>query len=309
MTDKLPSNLVEVPRPYGGKGPVAKVPRKGYRRCNQCYRVKHLEQGFRQGGKRYKTCNLCRQEARIKKRGKGKPMNYRKGLRESGEIRVTWTRVSNNRKLGHIPTTMTSPETCPKSCAWYNAGCFGEQSFLRHFWRMVENNLTWNEFLKKVRALPAGQVWRHNTVGDLPGHNEYLDVPKLLELSQASQHTRGFTFTHKKLSGYPFETMSLLRKITDMGFTINMSCDSLKEADELLLREDIPPVTVVLPEDEKRSHFRTPGGNMVTVCPHVRVGITCKDCKLCTVPHRKGIVGFPAHGNMKKLISLRLKGD
>lgn len=245
----------------------------GKRRCNQCNEVKPLESGFRQSGRRYKVCNDCRYRAAHG----AKVENYRTGLRTVGpEPVVGWVRISSNRKLGRIPVSMTSSETCPRSCAWFNAGCFGEFSFQRHWWRRVpEHGLRWGLFVAKVRRLPAGQIWRHNEVGDLPGEGESLRFDLLMDLVRAARHTRGFTF----------------------------------EADRMLAIPNAPPVTALIPEGEKRPSFRSPAGNMVTVCPAFRAKITCDKCQICTHPTRKGIVAFSAHGNLRKVISLRLKGD
>lgn len=279
----------------------------GHRRCNQCNAIKPLESGFRQGGRRYKVCNDCRRQHKIRQRGKHVE-NYRTGLPEKGEVRVEFTPVSQNRKLGPIPASKTSAETCPPSCAWFNNGCFGEASFTRMWWRKVHKmGITWTEFIDEIRSLQPGTVWRHNTVGDLPGEGEELDTAKVIELAEASAHTKGFTFTHKKRFTHPYDVLPFLAYVCSKGLTVNLSCDSMEEADIVLAQTWHPPVTVVLPEDQEGNFFRTPAGNRGIVCPAVTKHLTCKECKICSVPNRKSIVGFPAHGNLKEQMTVQLR--
>jgi hypothetical protein len=93
------------------------------------------------------------------------------------------------------------------------------------------------------------------------------------------------------------------------GFTINLSANSLRHADELAALK-IAPVAVVVAEDAP-AKFKTPEGRDVVVCLNETQRLTCLECQLCAVPTRKSIVGFRAHGQAKALVSqlvtLRLK--
>lgn len=280
----------------------------GHRRCYQCNRIKPLEQGFRQGKRRYKVCNDCRREHARRTSGKHVE-NYRTGLPTEGELRVDFILASQNRKLGQIPASKTSAETCPPSCAWFNNGCFGEASFTRHWWRQVpKTGLQWRVFLEHIRALPAGQVWRHNTVGDLPGVGEEVYCEAVIELALANGESKGFTFTHKKRWTWDcWDPLSFYRYICDLGFTVNISCDSMEEVDLIMAQPDHPPTSVVLPEDFEGEYFTTPAGNKGIVCPAVTKHLTCEQCKLCTVADRKSVVGFPAHGNLKEAMTVQIR--
>jgi hypothetical protein len=75
-----------------------------------------------------------------------------------------------------------------------------------------------------------------------------------------------------------------------------------------LAKLDIAPVTTVLHSDEKRKSFLSPNGNKIVVCPAaIRDDIDCATCKLCAVPTRKSIVGFPAHGSQKTKVNSTLR--
>ena len=88
------------------------------------------------------------------------------------------SRVSSNSKVGPIPVSTTEASTCPPSCPFIDAGCYAKTGPVSWHWKKVTNGLrgdTFKEFLGKIKALPKGQLWRHNQAGDLPGSNERLD--------------------------------------------------------------------------------------------------------------------------------------
>lgn len=285
---------------------MALLPHDGKKRCPQCWEEKPWPKDFIGAkGKPVGMCTMCRERyqssayrsATVFERAKVP----RKGVPARLALRARLYLRSGNRKLGGIPASVTSRGTCPPSCAFYDAGCFASYGKQAVHWRRVgEEGDTWEKFLADVRSLPAGQLWRHNVAGDLPGKGESVDVPVLLELVEAAAHTRGFTFTHCHRNE---PARRAIKEANARGFTINLSADSLAQADELASL-GIGPVAVVLPSDVNAPHFRTKKGNTVTVCPAERVpGMTCALCELCAVPTRKAIIGFRAHGQAKALVS------
>jgi hypothetical protein len=156
-------------------------------------------------------------------------------------------------------------------------------------WRKVgtERGIPWTEFCAAIEALPAGQLWRHNAAGDLPDSLQEREA-----LLAANKGKRGFTYTHK------LNLAAWARDACRRGFTVNLSAETLAQADSLL--GSGAPVCVLLPESApKRCH--TPTGTPVLRCPAtVRDGVTCVDCELCARPDRKVIVGFPVHGISKR---------
>jgi len=212
--------------------------------------------------------------------------------------RVAFTLKSGNRKTGPIPVTTTENITCPDSCPFKAHICYAKSGWVGKWWREVNKGThgdTWEAFLLKVRALPVGQLWRHNQAGDLPGINERLDVTALRDLVDANVGRRGFTFTHKRLAE-PGEAEAI-REANRRGFTVNLSGNSLADADTLL-ELNAGPVTCVLPESvHGNADVKTPNGAKVVVCPATyRDEVTCQTCQLCSRANRKVIVGFPVHG-------------
>lgn len=150
-----------------------------------------------------------------------------------------------------------------------------------------------------VAALPENQLWRHNVSGDLPGTGERINGRELARITAANAGKRGFTYTHKR--PHVGANAIHIAKANRDGFTINLSSNTLAEADEFLAL-GIAPVVTVLPGDQTEN-TTTPKGARVVVCPATqRDNVTCASCKLCSVRDRRGVViGFPVHGSRKRM--------
>ena len=287
-------------------------------RCNQCWLPKPLA-SFRKGGRLLQDCADCREGRRsAEKARRSGARRRRRGLSTRVHSRVIWSEATANRKLGPIPSTIVAAGTCPKSCPFYGRGCYGEAGHLGSHWkRAAIEGLTWKQVLKKIAALPRGMLWRWAVVGDLPGQGERLDVLKLRQLVEASEASgaRGFTFTHK-----PLTTETELQEVNRANapdplckqrrgsFTINLSANSPSHADELAALE-IGPVAVTLPSGYPDTGGKTPNGRPIVVCLNETNGLTCAECQLCSMPSRKSIVGFRAHGQGKKLVEQQIAAD
>jgi hypothetical protein len=223
--------------------------------------------------------------------------------------RVGFVLRSGNRKLGGLPASTTDRASCPSTCSFRNRGCYAEFHNARVHWDNVgRRGMTWRAFCREVAGLPKGTLWRHNEAGDLPGLGDDLDVEALGELVEANRGRRGFTFTHK----HGPDRYEVLEWANLEGFTINLSADSLEEADELFQSDSdlsiAGPVAVVLPHDSPDTGNFTPAGRRVVVCPAQTHGMTCAECQLCAKPFRRSIVGFRAHGQYKNLVTEIVRG-
>lgn len=235
---------------------------------------------------------------------------------------VGFTRVSENKKTGPIPTSMTEQASCPDACPW-KAGklCYPFFSPLGFQWESLNNGgyygkqtfrsshpISWDEFCSKVSFLPRHQLWRHNTAGDLPGIGDAIDTLALQQLVDANRKARahGFTYTHKPVgnSGTSLVNARAIYACNQSGFTVNVSADSLKKVDELYDLK-IAPVVVVVPSDAPRKQV-TPKGRIVVVCPAEDKGIQCDRCRLCANKDRKAVIAFRAHGTRKNKVNKHL---
>lgn len=271
-------------------------------RCNQCWLRKARASFPDSSTHECRTC-LRRRRNGYERRGRHADLDERRVLR------VQWRAKSNVDKLGGIPCSTTAGFTCPTSCSMRGDGCYAEFGHGGAKWRQLsrgELGVTWPRFLELVRALPAGQLWRHNLAGDLPGAGNNIAPAQLLELVRANAGRRGFTFTHKPPTS---SNVTAVRRANAEGLTVNWSADNLREADKLAELE-VAPVVVVLPRDAPVNSY-TPRGRHVVVCPSQRrAAVTCASCQLCAEPDRSVIIGFRAHGQMNKRVSLRvLKGS
>ncbi len=209
---------------------------------------------------------------------------------------------SANKKTGPIPVSTTSSETCPPSCAFYNAGCYAKLGHVAMHWRRVDEGRggSWDAFVGQVSTLPDnayGNLWRHNQAGDLPGNGETLDTTRLAELvdANAQAQMRGFTYTHKPLRTK--RERDAIRKANQRGFTVNLSGNNPTHADALADLQIAPVVTVLPDTISGNVDLYTPAGRRIVVCPATyRDDTTCASCQLCQRVDRKVIVGFPAHG-------------
>lgn len=211
-------------------------------------------------------------------------------------------RVSTNRKLGPMPAVMASQETCRSTgCTLMGAGCYAEHGPGSIMWRALTagkavNQVTLEQLLHLIRALPKRIRWRYGTAGDLPPNP--ADV---LDMAKANAGREAIVFTHGRL----YETY---RQAASLGMHINVSTDSAAQADAVLDAAPDMSVVTVLPSTAGRGRHRTPAGREIAVCPATYAErVTCSTCNLCSRPRPRGvIVGFPAHGTRRRMIDQRL---
>lgn len=223
-------------------------------------------------------------------------------------MRARLVRVSSNRKTGPIPVSTTSRESCPNSCPLYT-GCYAAGGPLKIHWDKVtsgEQGDSWENFCQDIAGLRRGQLWRHNQAGDLPGEGEEIDAEALALLVEANRGRRGFTYTHKlpHVNG----NAAAIKHANDNGFTINLSANNMREADELA-NLDIGPVVVILPREAEDVTF-TQEGRTVIACPADKHDhVTCATCQMCQKADRKSVIGFRAHGTFAKKAERIARGE
>ena len=241
-------------------------------------------------------------------------------------MHVTLNMASGNRKVGKIPVSTTEAGSCPSSCPLASpegAGqakggdCYAAFGPLGMHWRKIGKDgrgQQWTLFCNAVKRFPKGQLWRHNQAGDLPkggvdgSGRDIVDAEKCFELSDASRGKRGWTYTHYDMSSSI--NRAVVQEMNDVdGMTVNLSADSLSEADQYC-DLGIAPVCVTLPKDAPHRGNKTPNGLPVVVCPaQTQDEMSCQQCKLCQVKNRKSIVGFLAHGTASKRLSAKLSEE
>lgn len=228
------------------------------------------------------------------------------------QVRVHITMQSGNAKTGPIPVSTTEAPTCPPACPFNTAnqgGCYAAGGPLAIHWRKVTAGAaggSWDDLCHTVAGMPEAQLWRHNQAGDLPGIGDAIDAPALRRLVKANAGKRGFTYTHKPVTGpHGARNGKAIAAANAGGFTVNLSANNLAHADDLAARE-LGPVVAVLPADvdgKVTKTLATPAGRTVVICPATyRDDVNCASCGLCQ-RQRSTIVGFPAHGAAKRKAS------
>lgn len=227
---------------------------------------------------------------------------------------VSLTSISSNRKVGRIPVSTTEKSSCPNQCQLKDTDCYARLGPLGMHWAKVGNGRgdNWSAFCDRVKKFATGQLWRHNQAGDLPKDTtissdvDRIDESKCDELSSASSHTKGWTYTHYDVTDD--HNKRVVQKMNSQsGMTVNLSADSLRQAEQLYSL-GIGPVCVTLPQNTAVRGNKTEGGIPVVICPaQTQDNINCAQCKLCQVKNRKSIVGFLAHGVSAKRLSKKLE--
>jgi hypothetical protein len=215
-------------------------------------------------------------------------------------MKTLFVAKSSNRKVGPIPVTYRERGSCPPSCPQYRKGCYGDDFHTSLAWNRADRNgLTTPQLAAKIAALPDGQLWRGEVVGDIVGKGEAVDAYELGLIVRANMGRKGFTYTHKKSA----QAIRWIRHANAWGYTINLSADDAGEADRLA---DLKagPVVCIVPVDTPE-HSYTPSGRAIVICPAQTRDLTCSVCQLCQKADRKSIVGFWAHGTKTNLVNQR----
>ncbi len=229
-------------------------------------------------------------------------------------MRFHLTRISRNRKTGPMPVVTASKDTCPQTCGLLgDKGCYAENGQLGWFWKKLSSgeivSLNFDQLLSEIRALPRRQIWRYGQAGDLPD-----DSKLVMDLALANRHRPVICYTHKR-------DIETYKKASEQGLNINLSADTLSEADDLTATG--LPVVVVLDsryakgDRETLTEYRqrlggkistqTPGGRKIAVCPAAYTETNCLACGACAKPRPGGtIIGFPAHGARSRRIDRQL---
>jgi hypothetical protein len=168
--------------------------------------------------------------------------------------------------------------------------------------KVPRTGIDWADLCQKIEKLPAGQLWRHNVAGDLPGIGENVDPIALGQLIAANKGKKGFTYSHKKNA----QAIDAIRAANRDGFTVNLSADDAGEADTLAAL-GAGPIVAIVPMDTPEKTL-TPGGRVIIVCPaQSRDNVTCETCGLCSIASRDVIIGFRAHGTRAKMADAKAR--
>lgn len=223
-------------------------------------------------------------------------------------MKIQLSLKSKNKKTGPIPVSMSDRKSCPTNCQLKGNGCYAETGPLSWVWSKVptsKTSLSWSQFCDQIKALPKGQLWRHNQAGDLPAHSDgTLSASRLRRLVRANSGRRGFTYTHHELSKI---NRAVLARVNNDGFTVNVSADNLYQAAEIFEHFKLPTVTMLPIDAPNYQTVSTEDGTLVSVvaCPADKSDrVSCATCALCADSSRDYVIGFRVHGARKKAANI-----
>lgn len=223
--------------------------------------------------------------------------------------------VSGNTKTGPMPVSTSNSNTCPDACPIKAKGCYAKYGPVGLHWRKLDNGesknaVEWPQFIRQVKALSNGSLWRHNQAGDLNGVDNEIDGLTFGQLVAANKGKRGFTYTHYPVLGEGWKEQgnrNLIANANANGFTINLSGNDVNHADKLKAL-NIGPVVVIMPRNATKVSA-TPAGNKVVICPAENTDkVNCVKCGLCQDSKRDYIIGFRAHGTAAKTVEVLARG-
>ena len=219
----------------------------------------------------------------------------------------SFTKKTANAKLGRgMSATYSSSNTCPKACPFLKNGCYASEGFYtRLHWQKIdsgERGITFNELIKKIKALKENSTLRLNVAGDLPGNNNKISPTYLNKYIEATRHIKAYTYTH-----YPIHihnNLKLLKQANNSNLVINVSTEC--ENDAIKSVENNLPTVLVVKSTETRNSYKLKDakGNIkgtVIICPQQTKGVSCSDCMACYNRPKNIVIGFKAHNATKKV--------
>ena len=224
---------------------------------------------------------------------------------------VHWTPVSMNSKTGMMPVSTSQRKTCPPSCPMQSS-CYAKSGPLNLHWQRLDAGsygISYPEFYSKIKQLPRGQIWRMNQAGDFKGTNNRIDAESLESITKANSGRKGFGYSHYPVMDSPHaaHNREAIRKANEGGFTVNLSANTVAQADEYK-KMGVAPVVCVVPSGSPQS-FISPAGHKVVLCPaQTRDNVTCSSCQLCAKSQRGAAIGFLPHGAGAKRADAVAKG-
>jgi len=208
--------------------------------------------------------------------------------------KVHWVSSSSDVKIGKVPASYSTIDSCPDSCSMKSGGCYAWGLF---YLKILSGKISRGALkLKNLNSAlqerdKSAKIVRHRVAGDIVDDvSSTLDECKLVE--STGLINIGYTHDWRSPESQP------LKKY------FRASCNSLEDLREAH-RSGWSTTLVVDGNPQKVSYI---DGKKAILCParHGVAGkkdITCNDCTLCKVSDKTKdtIVLFKAHGNKATL--------
>jgi len=229
-----------------------------------------------------------------------------------------FTKKSSNVKIGPIPSTMSTFDNCPDTCAFKDNGCYAQNFIMGSIFKKLTNGtyaniLTRKGLIDKLKELKDGQIWRMNTMGDLPvTKKKKIDRNFLRALTSIAKRTKPICYTHH-------EDVESIKWANENGFPLILSLNSQSELDKYA---GVVPTAIVSHPDtqirkgedhgdyKKRTNkaFKDirekHSDQKIFICPATYTDTDCNNCGACSSMSKNHTVCFPSHGAKKNFIKV-----
>lgn len=202
--------------------------------------------------------------------------------------------VSGNTKTGPIPVTYRDMDaTCPRDCAFFNNGCYGDGRI-----KGLASRYSRTFTLDHARSVLAkrktsAKYLRDRVVGDLLTAGGRFDMPYVRAIARlAREHALTvFGYTH----AWRMLDKRAVSSISASGYVLNASCETVADV-RMAISLGMP---TVITNDDVPEGMMIDGRRVVTCPAQTRDNVTCASCGLCAKPERKSVVRFLVHGPSK----------
>ncbi|MFY4731185.1 DUF7227 family protein [Nitrospira sp. BLG_2] len=214
---------------------------------------------------------------------------------------VTAIETSENRKIGNCSATYASQVSCPKTCPFFQKGCYAETGPLGIHTKRLNKEQTTAFAVAQAEARAIGNLSGSNHLRlHVVGDSCTKKGTKLLA-NAAKRHTAKagksvWTYTH---------AWQMREREEWGGISVLASCENIADAKKAMKRNYA--VAMVVPKFQSEKAYSV-GKYKVIPCPNQTKHITCDQCRLCMDDKRlrdnKLIIGFEPHGACRNKIAL-----
>jgi hypothetical protein len=208
--------------------------------------------------------------------------------------------TSTNTKLGPVSATYASQASCPRSCPWFNNGCYAERGLVGYQTRRLNRSALRgagriaSAEARAIDTLTGDRLLRLHVVGDArtDAAARELGAAARRYASRGNAPRRG-----RKVWTYTHAWRSVARASWGDSVSVLASVETVRDARQAMAKGYA--AAVVVSAFERESTYRIDGVTVLP-CPNQTRGITCRDCGLCRDDERLRsaglVIAFQAHG-------------
>jgi hypothetical protein len=223
---------------------------------------------------------------------------------------VSTVEISTNSKIGKVSATYAAQQSCPKSCAFRNSGCYAESGMTGFQTRRLNQAERNPEQIARaeargIRELTGRFPLRLHVVGDCRTNFTARVVSAAADEHRAKFGNPVWTYTHawRDVDRKSWGNVSVLA-----------SCETTEQAREAMRKGYA--AAVVVAKHPQAGVWREGDLRMVPCPEQTGKADSCESCRLCWQGGKlragKVVIAFAAHGGKRKiqekLVQIQLEG-